>query len=97
MNNNGGQAYNIPVPLLGAKEFTCKNGHTYKAPQAWRFVMPITPQQNLTSGPMCPMCFLDQIAFANPSWEKGLTLNEAVATGVLDKRVLQEGDGGVLL
>ena len=85
METNGKYA----VPLLGMREFTCKLGHTYKAPQPWRFAIPLSQNQVANSGPMCPLCFLDAMAFQFPSWPVEMTIEQAVLDGIIDHRALE--------
>lgn len=77
-----------PVPLLGAKQWKCNAGHVYTGNLPFRFSLPIGPQQALTSGPLCPVCLLDWMAFTFPAWDANLTMEEAVAAGELNPRVL---------
>lgn len=79
-----------PIPVLGEKKWTCRNGHSYAAPVAWRYVIQVGPDQGLQSGPMCPWCFLNWATFANPSWPEEMTINEAVEQGLLNAAVLGE-------
>lgn len=87
METNGKYA----VPLLGLREFTCKEGHSYKAQQPWRFAFQLDQGHVANSGPMCPICFLNAMAFQFPSWPEGMTIEQAVLDGILDHRVLGGG------
>lgn len=84
------QPLKASVPLLGAQKWQCRNGHNYTAPQAWRYVLQVAPDQGLQSGPMCPVCFLNWATFANPAWPDGMTMEEAVGRGLLNPAVLGE-------
>lgn len=86
MEKNGHRA---DVPILGNAAFTCKRGHVYNAPQAWRWNLQVSKNVVLTGPPMCPWCFMDEIALRNPSWKQGRTLEEAVAAGELNPAVLE--------
>lgn len=78
------------VPIIGEKAWVCKNEHKYMAPVAWRYVLQIALGQAVTSGPMCPLCFLNWAAFACPSWPEGMAMSEAVEQGLLNPVVLGE-------
>lgn len=83
MEPNGSHA---AVPILGMQTFVCKVGHAYKGLQAFRLTLPIGPNQGLTSAPVCPFCYLDNLAFQFPQWPEGKTLEQAIQEGLLDPR-----------
>lgn len=90
---HNGHGPSLPsVPILNqvkVQRFICKVGHTYDAPEAWRFAL-----GSLTSLAACPICFVHFVSVTFPAWPEGMTMEMAVEQGLLHKAVLpKEKDG----
>lgn len=75
--------------ILGGRKFTCKKGHEVISVtgESFRIHLEIGSGMTLKSGPICPICALDFMAFKFPQWPADETIEEAIANDHLNKNV----------
>jgi len=87
------------VPILGQQPkttaFICKAGHTIESTTVFRlhlFASALNgmPVPAFYSGPACPICIADHLAFTFPQWPEGMTMEMAVEQGILNKACLPQ-------
>ena len=96
-HNGNGDLSKVPmqVPILGqaVHTFVCKAGHVTKSSEAFRLTLFAQISSGVSipamvTGPACPICIGNYLAFMFPQWPEGMTMEMAVEQGILNPAVL---------